>query len=310
MKTYLSSSLKISLLFISILGWYTGKSQTLLDADSNKINRIMASQGAKLQRSYLSEDLILEGVHHEMFFAFPTPVNNGILNETFDLTLDNKCIQYRIMYYGDKWMNKLTDSLNMPSTNLEKVKDSLKWISPNNGYMVWLSKSIIVRGKSDQAMCMLLIRKTNVKMSLNPFKQGALKGIDIVINDASIDKYVGTWVWSDGANSFKINFVKKTHHYGANGNILDMEILTGSYEFYKNGKLITMDSDKGFSGSSGGKTDTVNLFITIKSRKSQVALLAIYLPDHTLKLEVEKNRFEFRNDKNFDLTEPIVLTKQ
>jgi hypothetical protein len=173
MKTWYYSTLKISLLTTFVVWWSTGKSQTLLDADSNQIKHVMVSQGAELKKSYLWDDFVLVGTHHLMIFSFPNPMkgNSGILNETFVFTLDNKCVQYEIMYYGDNCVNKLKDSLNMFSTDLKQVNDSLKWINSGKGYDVSILKTITVRGKAKYPMCMLLVKKSNLKMRSNPFKK-------------------------------------------------------------------------------------------------------------------------------------------
>ena len=138
----------------------------------------------------------------------------------------------------------------------------------------------------------------------------AIKGNNLILKDSALDKYAGTWIWKNGNKSLTIQLSTKLYQLGDSNHIVDVTFLSGYYQYIVDGKVIYFISGKDISGSSGGKKDTVNVFMDIKSRNTQVALLAIYLPDHTLKLEVEKNRFEFKNDKNFELPTPLILTKQ
>ena len=135
----------------------------------------------------------------------------------------------------------------------------------------------------------------------------SIQNNNLNIKDSSLDKYIGTWIWHEGSRNLTVVFNKKTTHYGSNGNVLDVEVLTGSYQYFINGRSVSNNS---FTASSGGKKDTVNVFIDISSRKTTVALLAIYLNNNSIKLELDNNRFEFKNDKDFELPTPIVLIKQ
>jgi hypothetical protein len=139
---------------------------------------------------------------------------------------------------------------------------------------------------------------------------GKIKGKDLILTDRSLDKYVGTWIWTDGKKSLKISFVKETHHYGKNNKVLDLDILRGSYELSENGKIILNSSSKEFSGYSAGKTDTLNVFVDFLSRQTQVALFIIYLNSTSIRLELDSNRFEYKNDKNYEFKKPIILTKK
>ena len=139
---------------------------------------------------------------------------------------------------------------------------------------------------------------------------GAIKGNRVYIKAPELNKFVGKWVWKNKSESLSFNLNKTVHHYGAGGNILDMEIIVGSYSYFKNGEKATLSDDSDLGASSANNRDTLNIFIDLKSRKTRVALLAIYQPDHTIKLELDKNRFEFKNDEHFELPMPLILTKQ
>jgi len=138
----------------------------------------------------------------------------------------------------------------------------------------------------------------------------ARKSDKVYIKDKSLDKYTGTWVWKSGDKSLIITLNKTMHHFGKNGHILDMEMISGQYQYLENGKLIASASGQDIGGSSGGKKDTVDIFVDIKSRKSHVALLLIYLNNNSLELKLNNTMFEYKNDKNFELPLPLVLTKQ
>lgn len=138
----------------------------------------------------------------------------------------------------------------------------------------------------------------------------SIKSNNLNIKDSSLDKYVGTWIWKDSDKSLTVIFNKKITHYGGNDNVLDVEMLSGSYQYLVSGKLIISVGNRDFNASSGGKKDTVNVFIDIMSRKTSVALLAIYLNSNSIRLELDNNRFEFKNDKDFELPNPIVLVRQ
>ncbi|MBS1532004.1 MAG: hypothetical protein JSU01_17015 [Bacteroidetes bacterium] len=137
----------------------------------------------------------------------------------------------------------------------------------------------------------------------------SIKGKNLKVNDSSLDKYEGTWTWSDDGKSLKIKFVKQVHHYGSKDKVLDMEVITGSYNFSENGKTTVYASNEDFIGSSGGKNDSLNVFMVINSRKTRVALLVTYINKNKIKLELEKNRFEFKNDKSFEIQDPIFLIR-
>jgi len=141
-------------------------------------------------------------------------------------------------------------------------------------------------------------------------QSGAIKGNKVYVKAPELNKFVGKWVWKNKSESVSLNLNKTVHHYGAGGNILDLEIISGSYSYFKNGEKVILSADSALGGSSANNKDTLNIFIDIKSRKKRVALLAIYQSDNTIKLELDKNRFEFRNDENFELPMPIILTKQ
>jgi len=132
------------------------------------------------------------------------------------------------------------------------------------------------------------------------------KNHSVFVKDRSLNKYIGTWAGKDGADLFKLTFQKYNH----NLNNLSMESLKGSYEHIKNGKEAYSLSNNNLDASSGGKKDTLNVFIAIKSLNAAAALLAIYQKDGTIKLELEKNRFEFKKDKNFEFPDYIILTRQ
>jgi hypothetical protein len=139
---------------------------------------------------------------------------------------------------------------------------------------------------------------------------GAIKGNKVYIKAPELNKFVGRWAWKDGSKNLSLTLNKTVYHYGRGGNILDMEIISGSYSYLKNGEKVTLSADSALGGSSANNKDTLNIFIDVKSRKKRVALLAIYQPDNTIKLELDKNRFEFKNDENFELPMPLILTKQ
>jgi hypothetical protein len=138
----------------------------------------------------------------------------------------------------------------------------------------------------------------------------AIKGNKVYIKAPELNKFAGKWVWKNGNKSLILNLNKTVHHYGAGGNILDLEIIQGGYSYLKNGEQIILSADSALGGSSANNKDTLNIFIDIKSRKSRVALSAIYLPNNTIKLELDKNRFEFKNDENFELPMPLILIRQ
>jgi uncharacterized protein DUF6705 len=138
----------------------------------------------------------------------------------------------------------------------------------------------------------------------------SIKGNNVNINDSSLDKYVGTWTWKSGTKSLTVTFNKKLVHYGGNNNVLDVTILIGTYQYSNNGKEISSSSDNFLSGSSGGKSDTINLFISNNLRKTTVALLVLYLNSNSIQLELDNKRFESKNDKNFEFPSPVILTKQ
>lgn len=138
----------------------------------------------------------------------------------------------------------------------------------------------------------------------------ALKGNDLNLTDSNLDKYAGTWVWKSGNKTLTLKLKKETIHYGRNNHVLDLEVISGNYEYLANGKTISNFSDNEVKGSSGGKKDTINVFVDVKTRKTMAALLLTYLNSNTVKLELDKNKFEFKNDKNFELPNSIVLIKQ
>ena len=164
-----SSILKCILLAIINLVWLNVKGQNLLGADSTKIRKIMLEQGASQNRSHIQENIAFQGRYYVIHFTFHNEkAHNGILYKEFYLTLNNKCVKYDVFYHGEEWVNKLRDSLNTSSTGLKQVKDSLKWISSDNSYYVYIFKSITIRG-GNYPSCLLVVRKSNLIPATNPF---------------------------------------------------------------------------------------------------------------------------------------------
>jgi len=130
-----------------------------------------------------------------------------------------------------------------------------------------------------------------------------------VYND-NLTKFVGTWVGKEGGRTVQIVFVKKAFRLSKDpSNISEIELITGTFQYFKNGNLIKTYTNDDMSASLHNK-DTLNVFIDIHERKTQVALLASFLQGNKIKLQVEKNRFEYKNDKDFILQDAIILTRQ
>jgi hypothetical protein len=169
MKNLRSSILKFIFLAIINLLWFDVKGQNLLGADSTQIKKIMLEQGASQNKSHLEENLGFKGTFRILFFTFHDgKANNGIIFKKFYLTLNNMCVKYDVFYNGEKWANKLKDSLNMPSMGLKQMKDSLEWISSDKSYYVNIFKSITIRGENYPS-CRLVVRNSNLIPATNPF---------------------------------------------------------------------------------------------------------------------------------------------
>jgi len=128
----------------------------------------------------------------------------------------------------------------------------------------------------------------------------------VFVRNRDLNKYTGTWVGKNGTDLFNLTFKKYNHQL----NNLTIELLKGSYEHLKNGKERYLLSNDNLNASLAGKKDTLTVFISTKSPVAAAALLAIYLKDGTIKLELEKNRFEFKKDKDFEFPDYVILTRQ
>jgi hypothetical protein len=134
----------------------------------------------------------------------------------------------------------------------------------------------------------------------------AAKGDNVKIIDTNLNKYVGTWVWKQGNKSLTLKLFKQMTHIGKNNYI---ELLSGSY-LYIDGRNETVSSpNDGLYASIGDSSDILDIVVSMKSHKHNVALLASYLTVNSIKLQVNKNKFEFKNDQKFELS-PVILTKQ
>ena len=130
------------LLILLICICFTARSQNFLRSNPSQIKKEMAAKGAKLIKNFVENGIKSQGDYREIIFSFPKPKSDkgGILNMTFDLTLNGKCFKYYANYYGDDWLNKLRDSLDKRSKGLKRVKDSLKWVDGDKRYQVRIAK--------------------------------------------------------------------------------------------------------------------------------------------------------------------------
>lgn len=130
-----------------------------------------------------------------------------------------------------------------------------------------------------------------------------------VYND-DLSKFVGTWIGKEGERTVQIVFAKKAFRLSKDpSNLSEIELITGTFQYFENGNLVKSYTNDDMSASLHSK-DTLNVFIDIHERKTQVALLASFLQGDKVKLQVEKNRFEYKNDKDFILRDAIILTRQ
>ena len=164
------SIFKASLLIIFIFCNFKGQTQTLLGADSLQIKRQMLSEHAKQNKSVVEENLHIKGFYHVLFFTFPYPKKTGVIFKQFYFTRQNKCIEYDVMFRGEEWINKLKDSLNQNSTGLTQVKDSLKWISKDKTYNIYLFKGMTT-GQENYSTCTFVIQESNLQFMPNPFNK-------------------------------------------------------------------------------------------------------------------------------------------
>jgi hypothetical protein len=125
----------------------------------------------------------------------------------------------------------------------------------------------------------------------------------------NLNKFVGTWVGETGNKRVKISFYKKGMRVNQTDNN-EVEFLTGYFQYAENGEMKANYNGEDVLHASAYNADTLSILIYVKSRKAQEALSASYLQDGTIKLEVGQPIYESRNDKNFELKDAIILTKQ
>ena len=155
-------------------------------------------------------------------------------------------------------------------------------------------------------------QKTIQRIRFSEFSKTPLSKYYYVYND-DLYKFTGTWEGSKDSIRVKIVFKIKAFRFNSDTtNLSRFELVTGTYQQFTNGKLVVVYCypEDDFVGSTT-TPDILKLELYIWVRKSRENLKASFLPNGKLELAIGEPMFESpRNDKNFELKEPIILTKQ
>src|SRR5690242_11180671 len=61
---------------------------------------------------------------------------------------------------------------------------------------------------------------------------------NVYIMDDELNKFVGTWEWKEGNDMFKLNLNKIKKNVGSKDKPLEIDLVTGSYEYTAKGKMV------------------------------------------------------------------------
>jgi hypothetical protein len=150
-------------------------------------------------------------------------------------------------------------------------------------------------------------QRTTKKISISKVDITAVEPNTLIENEF-LDKYTGTWIWQSGNKKLVMQFIKidvplnKSSNDGVN-----LQLLKGSYQYYVNGVLAKLDTNKyNFIGSTDSDRAPVQFELRTPQKVFESTGLELnYLNANSLSLKVspkaEYSRHRVRQTLNLRL---------
>lgn len=144
----------------------------------------------------------------------------------------------------------------------------------------------------------LLVGSTNCiaqkRITVNELQNQDLGLHDIVVSNPFAEKFLGNWVWTNGAKRLEVEIRKNLLKGPIDGKKMELEVINGNYKYTINGRKVPMPETNFMrSGTVTSKTEPLVFRTSFKKPSSMnyssYVVEMHYIDDSTVSLKYQPN---------------------